>query len=65
MLNILSQWQVGKYTVLELDGEPPMSSYNEYKVDGVTYKPVPIYDMPGCIAIEAKGNFEGKTIDFI
>ena len=32
---------------------------------GKEYDIVPVYDLPGSIAIEAKGDFAGKTVEFI
>lgn len=65
MCNILDQWKIGKYTVLELDDDLPIKPYSKYKIEGITYKPVPVYDLPKSIAIENDGNFKGKTVEFI
>lgn len=37
----------------------------KYRIDGIEYDIVPVYDFPGYIAIEAKGNFKGKKVEFI
>lgn len=65
MRKILSQWQVGKYTALELDGDIPMKNYSKYRIDGQEYKSIPVYDLPKHIAIEEKGDFVGKTVEFV
>ncbi len=65
MRKILSQWQIGKYTVLELDADPPKKPYRKYKIEGIIYKPVRVYDLPRSIAIECDGDFEGKTVEFV
>ena len=65
MSKILSQWQVGEYTALELDSDIPMKSYRKYRIDGREYTPIPVYDFPKHIAIEEKGYFVGKTVEFV
>lgn len=65
MSKIISQWTVGKYLVLEIDHELPMKTYKKYRINGKEYDIVPVYDFPGNIAIEAEGDFVGKTVEFI
>lgn len=65
MCTIVSEWKLGKYTVLELSQKPPKTHYAKYRIDGSEYDIVPVYDLPGHIAIEAKGKFQGKTVEFI
>lgn len=65
MQRILSQWSVGKYTVLEVEHELPMKPYKKYRINGKEYEIVPVYDLPNSIAIEAKGDFTGKTVEFV
>lgn len=65
MRKIISQWSVGKYVVLEIDQGLPMRPYKKYRIDGKEYDIVPVYDLPGSIAIEANGDFVGKTVEFI
>lgn len=65
MRRIISQWTVGKYIVLEIDQELPMKTYKKYRINGKEYDIVPVYDFPGNIAIEAEGDFVGKTVEFI
>lgn len=62
---VISQLSVGKYTALELDIGLPVSGYKKFRIDGKEYEPVPVYDLPNHIAIEEKGKFEGKTVEFI
>lgn len=62
---ILDQWKIGNYTILELDDDPPMKPYSKYKIDGIAYKTVPVYDLPKSIAVENDGDFKGKTVEFI
>lgn len=67
MCNIIGQWKIDGYTVLELDNNPPMKPYRKYKIDGIIYEPVPVYDLPKSIAIKKVGdfNFEGMIVEFI
>lgn len=65
MSKIISQWTVGKYAVLEMDQGFPMKAYKKYRIDGKEYDIVPVYDFPGNIAIEAEGDFVGKTVEFV
>ena len=65
MRKIISQWAVGKYVVLETDQGLPMKPYKKYRINGEEYDSVPVYDLPRSIAIEAKGDFVGKTVEFI
>lgn len=65
MCVIVSEWTVGKYTVLELDQDLPMKRYRKYRIDGADYDPVPVYDLPKHIAVETQGSFKGKTVEFV
>ena len=65
MRKILSEWKIGKYTALELDEAPPMRESRKFRIDGKQYSPVPVYDMPKHIAIEAEGDFKGKVVEFV
>ena len=65
MYKILNGWIVGKYTLLELDQDLPEKSYDKYLIDGICYKPIPVYDLPRHIAIEGNGDFKEKTVKFI
>lgn len=65
MRKVLSQWEIEKYTALELDDDIPLESYKKYRINGKDYDPVPLYDLPRHIAIEGKGDFVGNTVEFI
>jgi hypothetical protein len=65
MRTVVSDFGVGKYRVLKLDGEKPMKPYNAYRIDGVVFPIVPLYDAMNCIAIESADSFTGKTVEFI
>lgn len=66
MRKIVSQFRIAdKYTVLRLDGPIPMRPYRKYRIDGVAFEPVPVYDLPNCIAISEYREFVGKTVEFI
>lgn len=65
MITIVNEWRVGRYAVLELDQDLPMECYRKYRIGGVDYDPVPVYDLPRTIAVEAAGSFKGKTVEFI
>lgn len=56
---------MGKYTALEVNQELPLKSYHKYRIDGIDYDPVPVFDLPRHIAIEAQGNFRGKIVEFV
>ena len=65
MRSIVSELRVSKYTLLSLDGPVPMNEHRKYRIDGVEYDIVPVYDLPNSIAITAEGSFVGKTVEFI
>ena len=62
---VVSQWKIGKYLALELNQSLPKTQYTKYKISGKEYGPVPVYDLPNHIAIEATGDFEGEEVEFI
>jgi hypothetical protein len=51
--------------MLSLDGPVPMKEHKKYRIDGVEYDIVPVYDISNSIAIIASGTFVGKTVEFI
>ena len=65
MGEIIGEWSVGKYTVLELSQDLPNKVYKKYRIDGKYYDSVPVYDLPRSIAIEGKGDFVGKIVEFL
>ena len=62
MYTVVSEFRAGKYAVLELDQEITERNYNVFRIDGKDYSAVPVYDLPGHIAIEADGSFQGKKV---
>ncbi len=52
---------LGPYTVMALDRKIDVR-YTKYQIDGKEYKPVPCYDLPRGIAIEAHEDYLGKTV---
>lgn len=62
---VIYEFRIKNYTVLGLEGGVPMKAHNRYVIDGGEYTIVPVYDMPGCIAIEADGSFLGKEVEFV
>ncbi len=62
---IISEWNVNKYKVLQLDKDINEKAYNKYFIDGICYSIVPVYDLPRNIAIEANGEFTGKTVECV
>lgn len=64
MSKVVDNFQIGKYAVLKLD-EMPKSGYNKFRIEGNEFEPVPIYDMPQCIAIESNEEFLNKIVEFI
>ena len=62
MYRVVSGFQAGNYSVLELDKRIEEKNYTGFRIDGNKYKAVPVYDLPMHIAIEAVGDFVGKDI---
>lgn len=65
MYTVNSCWKVGKYNVLTMDNDLPLSSYTKCIIDGNEYKLVPTYDLPKSIAIEGNGDYKGKRVEFV
>jgi len=65
MAKVIHAFTILNYTVMVLDEAPPLRSYRKYKIDGELYEPVIVYDAPTSIAVEAFGDFEGKTVEFV
>lgn len=64
MRKVISEFSLGQYKVLTLDGSLPNRGYREYIIDGKPFSIVPLYDIPNSIAIESKASFIGKTVEF-
>ena len=65
MAKVTCSFAIQNYTVMKLDEETPLTNYTKYRIDGKLYEPVIVYDAPQCIAVEALGDFEGKTVEFV
>ena len=64
MSKVLSSFSFGKYRVLKIS-TMPTNPYSHIRIDGKMYKPIPIYDMPQCVAIESYKDFTNQYIDFV
>lgn len=65
MRKIVSEFSIGTYKVLKLDGPVPAMAHTKYLIGGIGYKIVPVYDLPNCIAVTASAPLVGKEVDFI
>lgn len=61
---VISEFKIHKYVVLKLD-KMPKTKYTKYRIGNIEFAPVPVYDMPSCIAIESNESFIGKTVEFV
>lgn len=64
MSKVIDEFRVKQYAVLRLD-EMPQKTYRKYRIANIEFEPVPLYDMPQCIAIQSEADFTGKTVEFI
>ena len=64
MGRIINELHVNEYTILKLDNIPN-GNYKKYKIDGVEFEPISIYDAENCIAIQANDIFTGKVVEFV
>lgn len=64
MSKIVDELHVEGYAVLKLDGIPN-GNYKKYRIDGIEFEPVSIYDAENCIAIQSNDTFVGKVVEFI
>lgn len=62
---VISEFSLGQYKILALDGELPTQRYSKYVIDGKPFNIVPLYDLPNSIAIESNDCFIGKTVEFM
>ena len=65
MIKVVSQSNVGKFTVLFLSDSLPLKKFYKIEINGKEYQPEIVYDMPKALAVNEKENFVGKTINFI
>ncbi len=57
MRTVLSQWQIGKYTALELNEDIPLKKYSKYRIEGKEYEPVPLFMIfQSILQLKEKGN---------
>lgn len=61
---VVDEFSVKQYKVLTLDQMDMPKNYRKYVIDGKQYDIVPVYDLPGCIAIVSDDSFIGKTVEF-
>ena len=64
MRKVISEFSLGQYKVLALDGELPTKGHSKYDIGGKLFSIVPLYDLPNSIAIESTESFIGKTVEF-
>lgn len=65
MYTVVSEFKAGKYAVLELDRPISEINYTNFRVNGIIFNIVPVYDLPKHIAIEATDDFVGKEVECI
>lgn len=68
MCKVIKEWQPLKNElyILYLDEKTPLKPYWNYRIEGKTYKPIPMTNTGGmCIALEGEGNFVGKEVEFV
>lgn len=61
---VINEFKVSKYVILVLD-QIPDTKYRNFRINGKTYKPVPIYDAKNSIAVESGDSFIGDKVEFI
>lgn len=61
---IIDEFHINQYTVLKLD-RMPEKMFRKYRIGGIEFDPVPIYDTPQCIAIHSEESFVGEMVEFI
>jgi len=61
---VVEEFFVGEHHVMKLDGGIPNFPHTKYRIDGVVYEIIPVFDMDNCIAIKSRESFLGKTVHF-
>lgn len=61
---VVDEFSIKQYKVLTLDQMDMPKNYRKYVIDGKPYDIVPVYDLPGCIAIVSDDSFIGKNVEF-
>ena len=64
MAKVIDEFSINQYKVLTLDRMDAPRDYRKYVIDGKSYDIVPVYDLPGCIAVVSSNSFLGKTVEF-
>ncbi len=66
MCKVKDEFVAVKYRILGLDEPIPLKPFWFYLIDGKRYEAVPVYDLPGCIAIHDDGkSLTGKEVEFV
>lgn len=64
MSKVIDEFHINQYAVLKLD-KMLEKLFRKYRIGDIEFGPVPIYDMPQCIAIQLKKSFVGEIVEFI
>lgn len=64
MSKIIYEFKIGPYVALQLDNMPN-EPYMRYQIEDEVFEPIPINDMPNCIAIKSSKSFLGKEVEFV
>lgn len=64
MSKVVDSFNIRQYAILKLD-EMPKHRYKRYNIGGHIFEPVPVYDMPSCIAVESDEDFTGEEVEFV
>ncbi|MFR8034626.1 MAG: hypothetical protein ACLU6W_11535 [Lachnospiraceae bacterium] len=64
MSKVVEEFRIRQYAVLKLD-KMPQVHYKKYRIGTEEFEPVPIYDLPQCIAITSDKSYLGETVEFI
>lgn len=64
MVKVIDEFSIKQYKVLTLDQMDMPQNYSKYIIDGKPFDVVPVYDLPGCIAVVSDDCFIGKTVEF-
>ena len=65
MYRVVDEWHTNRFAVLTLDKPIEGKTYFHFKIDGKIYDVVPVYGLPGCIAVESDESFIGKTVEVL
>ena len=64
MSKVVEEFRIRQYAVLKLD-KMPQVHYKKYRIGTEEFEPVPIYDLPQCIAITSDKSYLGEIVEFI